>query len=98
MKWRIITIIIVLVVIFLVFRYWNNKPEHNSNQQAEPITLLRPSGQFNKSFAALLQAYYKMTDALVSGNTVLVNDAASELHQKALNINLDELKTDSSGL
>jgi Cu(I)/Ag(I) efflux system membrane fusion protein len=99
MNKRFLVLSLLLVAIFLVFRFCGNKPDEEKapEQKTAPLNVTQNSGLFNESFTKLLQSYYSLKDALVNADTVKANSAANELMKSADSLSIDEIKGDTSG-
>ncbi len=97
---RAITLILVLVAIFVIFKFCNNKPEKNvmPEERQAPLSIGQNSGAFNQSFTALLTSYYSLKDALVASDTVKANAAAASLIKNADSLKVNEIQGDTSGM
>lgn len=92
-----LVLIVVLVAVFLVFRFCNSRPEHVEEQRQAPLSVSQNTGPFNQSFSQLLNAYYTLTDAFVAADTVRINSAARTLRQRADSLRIRDIQGDSTG-
>lgn len=97
MKRRVLTLSVVIIAIFLTFRFCSDKPDAKAGQKPTPLTISENTGPFNQSFTRLLDSYYLLKDAFVASDTIKANDAALNLVQNAESLNVDEIRGDSSG-
>lgn len=97
MNRRVLTLSVLLIGIFLVFRFCRDNKEELVADRVGPLGFSENSGSFNQSFTALLNAYYQVKDALVEADTVRANAASGLLAQTADSLNVDEIKGDSTG-
>lgn len=97
---RAITLILVLVAIFVIFKFCNNKPEKKAvpEEKQAPLSIGQNSGAFNQSFTALLASYYSLKDAFVASDTAKANTAASTLIKNADSLKVSEIQGDTSGM
>lgn len=99
MNRRVLVLPVLLIAIFIIFRYCSTRPEEvkADEQKSAPLSISRNSGSFNESFSRLLQAYYSLKESFINGDTVKANSAAAQLMLNADSLNIDEIKGDSSG-
>lgn len=97
MKKGVLTLSLLLVAIFIIFRFCNTKPDKVMQEKSVPLSISENSGSFNESFSQLLQSYFSLKDAFIESDTVKVNAAAGELMQYADSLHVNEIKGDSSG-
>lgn len=69
----------------------DNKAADAKVEEKPPVSAL--SDAFNSSFDKLLGTYYTLRDALVAGDTVQANTAATSLITAVGDVKLDELKS-----
>jgi hypothetical protein len=62
----------------------------------EPLAASKNSADFNDKFTSLLNSYYSLKDALAASNDTLAVSKAKALTASAGNLNLKEVKADSS--
>ncbi len=62
----------------------------------EPLAQSQNSTDFNDKFTSLLNSYYRLKDAFVASNDTLAASQAKALIASADNLNLQEVKADSS--
>jgi Cu(I)/Ag(I) efflux system membrane fusion protein len=99
MNKRVIVVSVLVIAIFLVFRFCNtNKPEQKADIKPEPLAMAENSGSFNQSFNALLDAYYSLKNAFVEADTEAVNKAAGQLTLHADSLKINEIQGDTSGM
>ena len=65
-------------------------------KKGEPLAASKNSNEFNDKFTSLLNNYYSLKDALASSNDTLAALQAKALVTGADNLNLKEVKADSS--
>lgn len=92
---------LVITMITSVYFTFCSSSDNNSEEKAVPPHLTRDSKNseiFNKSFEKLLNSYYSIKDALVEYDTIKANAASKDLAAHAENLNIQEIKNDSSGV
>lgn len=102
-KSKLIYVVSILLVVILllagVVRYLffgETRSGHNNGPDAVRLTTGKHSEPFNQSIQAVLDAYYKMTEAFVNWDTVAINKNAQDLSKAIDNANLDELQKDTT--
>lgn len=97
---RAFTLILVLGIVFILFKFCNNKPDKQQapEEKQAPLALGTNSDAFNQSFTALLTAYYSLKDALVASDTSRANKAAAGLLASAGALKVNEISGDSTGM
>jgi Cu(I)/Ag(I) efflux system membrane fusion protein len=99
MNKRVVVVSVLVIAIFLVFRFCNtNKPEQKADIKPAPLAMAENSGTFNQSFVALLDADYTHKDAFVQADTEAVNKAAGQLTLNADSLKINEIQGDTSGM
>lgn len=100
MNKRVIIFSLLVVCIFLVFKFCSNKPEQEKvvEQKPAPLNVSKNSGAFNESFSKLLESYYTLKNAFVSADISKVNAAAVELKRNTDSLGIDEIQGDTSGM
>lgn len=74
----------------------SDQPANVEEKKDAPLVQSKNSESFNTAFAALLNSYYQLKDALVATDTTAANTAASALASNADSLKLNELNADSS--
>ena len=99
MNKRVVIFSVLLIAIFLVFRFCSNKPDQEKvvDQKPSPLSVSQNSAPFTQSFANLLQSYYSLKSAFTSGDVAKANSAAAQLALSADSLNINELQGDTSG-
>lgn len=97
MNRRVLTLSVLLIGIFLVFRFCRDNKEDVVADHTTPLGITENSAPFNHSFAALLNAYFRLKDALVKADTVVANSVSALLVQTADSLNVDQIQGDSTG-
>jgi hypothetical protein len=97
MNKRVVLFSVLLVSIFLLFRYCSSGPEEVVEEKPEPLTLSQNSESFNQEFAKLLASYFSLKESFISGDSVKINSAASKLMVDADSLNVTDLHGDTSG-
>lgn len=98
MNKRFLILSVLLIGIFLAFRFCSNKPEQEKVPEQKPAPLSSEvSGSFNESFAKVLQSYYSLKEAFVNSDTVKVNSAATSLSGNSDGLKVEEITGDTSG-
>ena len=100
MNKRVIIVSLLLVSIFLIFKYCSNKPEQPNDveQKPAPLNVSKNSGAFDDSFSKLLESYYALKNAFVNADISKINAAAAQLQQNTDGLNIDEIQGDTSGM
>jgi Cu(I)/Ag(I) efflux system membrane fusion protein len=99
MNKRVLIVSLLVIAIFLIFRFCNtNKPEQKADIKPAPLAIAENSGSFNQSFVALLDSYYTLKDAFVASDTNAVNKAAGQLTLTADSVKINEIQGDTSGM
>jgi hypothetical protein len=94
---KVVLLILVLVVAGLVA--WKLMSKKEAPKVAVPDQALKISkntSTFNTAFAALMNDYYSLKDALVDWDTVKADQAAYALARKADSLPTDQIKGDSN--
>ena len=100
MNLRVILFSLLVICIFLIFRFCSSKPEQENDvdQKPAPLSVSQNSGAFNESFSKLLQSYYSLKNAFTNADISKVNSAAEQLGQHADSLNINEIQGDTSGM
>lgn len=99
MNKRLITFSVLVICLFLIFKFCSNKPEEKVvEQKPAPLSVSKNSGAFNESFSKLLESYYSLKNAFVNGDLSKVNTAAEQLKRSADSLGIDEIHGDTSGM
>lgn len=97
---NIISILVVLVLLLAgIVRYLffgETKSSHHTEAEVERLSAGKHSFALNQSIQAVLDDYYKMTEAFVNWDTAAINRNATSLGLSIENLKLDELKKDTS--
>jgi hypothetical protein len=94
---KLLLIILVLVLAGLVaYKLTSKKETQPEEKKDSPLAINKNSGPFNASFSKMMNDYYMLKDGLVNWDTLIVNKAAKDLQQSTDNLNLKDLKADSS--
>ena len=93
--WLILAVIVLAVIAYFRLSRNNDKVQ---DDKPDPIAISKLSGAFDTSFHNMLQSYYSVRDALVSGDTVRTNTAAGDLKRTADSLAVDQIKGDSTGV
>lgn len=67
----------------------------NNGPDPEPIAVSAHSDVFNKSFEAVLDAYYQMNEGFVNWDTTVISQQSLALKSALDNFQIDELKKDT---
>jgi hypothetical protein len=70
----------------------NTKPE----QRDEPLAISSKSSAFNRSFASVLNSYYRLSDSFVSSDIPMITAAGLNLNVAVDSIRFDQFKADTS--
>lgn len=93
-----ILIILVLVILGIAgWMIWGGKKEAAPENKQQPLTKADNSDAFNSSFGVMLQAYFKLKNALVASDSAQASTAALELATAADSLKVNEIKGDSTG-
>lgn len=100
MSKRVILFSLLVICIFLVFKYCSTKPEQENveEQKPAPLSVSENSGAFNESFSKLLQSYFSLKNAFVKADAAGVNSAATQLGRNADSLGINEIQGDTSGM
>ena len=74
----------------------SNSGNNNSEEKDAPLAVASKTSAFNKSFAEVLNSYYKLTDILASGDSTGISASALKLKTAVGNIRFDQFKADTS--
>jgi hypothetical protein len=96
MKRVILLMIIVALGVFTAYKLLSKKEIKTEEKKQAALIISKNSDAFNESFTRLMNDYYALQQAFVEWDTVKVNEAAGALQQSADNLQLKELKADSS--
>src|SRR5215831_9216342 len=95
-------IIYVVLIAALVCWWVINKNEWfksgDSSEKQQALKISKHSKGFNESLDKSLDKYFKISSAFSKNDTVAANKNANELLSELNHLNLDELKTDTSGI
>jgi hypothetical protein len=97
MKRRALTLSVILLSVFVIFRFCNSKPEEVKNEKETPLSVAENSGPFNQSFNSLLNSYLSLKEALVESDSARANQAALQLRANADSLRVDQIHGDTSG-
>lgn len=98
MKKGVLVILVLVILGIAGWMIWGGKKETPSGEKQKPLTLADNSDSFNSSFGVLLNAYFKVKDALVASDTAKASAAALELATAADSLKVNEIKGDSLGV
>ena len=94
-----ITILCAILLLFVgLIRYYLFPGGSRTDDPASKLKAIHVSKHtetFNQSLENILNAYYKMAEVFANGDTLAINQAASNLKYSLDNFSLDELKTDT---
>lgn len=79
-----------------VFLPGSGSGSHNSDPRPLPIAVSKHSDVFNNSVGAVLDVYYKMTEAFVNWDSITINKHASDLVNALGDVKTEELKNDTA--
>jgi hypothetical protein len=91
----ILGILVLLLAGSLWFFYFRGKKSLPSGPRPVPLTVSKHSEVFNRSADSLLDAYYKMTEGFVNGDTVAINRYAAQLKWSLDSFKIEELEKDT---
>jgi hypothetical protein len=99
MNIRVILFSLLVICIFLIFKFCSSKPEQEVvDQKPAPLSVSQHSSAFNESFSKLLQSYYSLKNAFTNADISKANSAAEQLMQNADSLNINEIQGDTSGM
>jgi hypothetical protein len=98
MKKGVLVILVLVILGIAGWMIWGSKKETTPEQKQQPLKLADNSDAFNNSFGVLLDAYFKVKDALVASDTAKASAAALELATAADSLKVNEIKGDSLGV
>jgi hypothetical protein len=84
------------IIVFLVSCGGTDDKPGDIAKKDEPLSQSKNSVEFNDKFTNFLNSYYHLKDALVLSNDTMANNSANLLQQSGNNLNLKEIKADSS--
>ena len=61
-----------------------------------PLTVSANSSAFNRSFASMMEDYYKLSDAFADGDTAAIREKANKLSISVDSLKLNQLKADTA--
>lgn len=91
-------LILVLVAIGIYWFFFREKKSGAVNEKAAAIVVSQHSAAFNTGIDSLLNAYFKIKDALVIADSAGAKTATRDLIFLADSSKLSELSTDTSGI
>lgn len=100
MKRLVLPLIILAALALITWQFFcksSDKPAKEDEKQ-QPLALKENSGPFNQSYAAMLNAYFGLKDALVAGDTANASAAALTLALTADSLKVNEITGDSTGV
>lgn len=80
------------------FLFFSESKSDNSESPKLSLPVSQHSEAFNKSIASILNSYYKMTEGFVNWDTAVINKSGNELKFSLENLDLEELKKDTTGI
>lgn len=89
-------IVILALAGFTAYKLLSKKETKPAEKVEGPLVISKNSGSFNSSFSGLMNDYYALKNGFVDWDTVAVNKAASDFEKATDNLQLKELKGDSS--
>lgn len=92
----ILGIIILLLAGYLWFFVFHSKKHNSDGPKLAPLTVSKHSDAFNSSMENVLNAYYKMQEGFVRGDTIVINGSAVDLKQALDSLKIDELQKDTA--
>lgn len=98
------SLVMILAVVLLLaglVRYFIVPGGGGSRQKGpdpQPLKVSKHSPAFNNSIDSLLDAYYSMSEAFVSWDSAAVLKHAATVKSVLTNLNIDELKADTTGI
>lgn len=87
---------LVIAVLVLVTACGSTDKSAQETKKDEPLAQSKNSADFNDKFTNLLTNYYRLKDALVSSNDASAASNAKQLSATAEDLNINEVKADSS--
>lgn len=91
----LIGIVVVVVAVYFIFFNKSDNPADEGPKQ-QPLVQGKNSEAFNKPFNEMLQAYYKLHDALVDWDTTKATAGANDVQKLLALVPFDSLKADSA--
>jgi hypothetical protein len=98
---KVLIIIGILVLGFvgtIWFIYFRGGKKGPKGPKPESLAVSKHSETFNQSVKSILDAYYNMSEGFVNWDTLAVNKNATNLKTALDNLNIDELKVDTTGI
>ncbi len=94
---KLVIPIVLLLVGFFIFRALTNEPGKTRPAKPEPISVGKQSAVFMSSFKSLLDSYYHLRDAFVSGNLASVDKMNVMVKTAADSLKIDDIQGDTAG-
>lgn len=98
MKKGVLVILVLVILGIAGWMIWGGSKETRSEEKQKPLKLAENTNAFNSSFGVMLDAYFKLKDALVASDTAKASAAAMELATAADSLKIDEIKADTMGV
>lgn len=98
---KVLAIVGILVLAFagyIWFVYFRGGKKAPKGPKPVSLSVSKHSSAFNQSIQSMLDAYYGMSEAFVNWDTAAVNKSAALLKTALDNLNIDELKVDTTGI
>jgi len=96
MKKFLLFVAILAIVLFGVWRFFLKKEDRPAEPKPVSMLVSKHSEEFNQSMTRMMNAYYRLTEAFVNWDTILVNEQALQLKSELDSLKLDEMKKDSA--
>lgn len=98
---RVLAILGILIVLFagyIWFFYFRGAKKAPKGPDPVPLSVSKHSPAFNESVQSVLNAYYNISEGLVTWDTSVVNKNAYELKTALDNLKVEELRVDTTGI
>ena len=97
MKKVLLPVLVLVVGGLAAYQFILKKDIKPAEEKQKPIAIQENTGAFNQSYAAMLNAYFQVKDALVASDTVKATAAALALATAADSLKVNEIQGDSTG-
>jgi hypothetical protein len=97
---KVFAILGILILLLAGYLWYSFKSGKKRVKGPKPValTVSKHSDAFNQSVQTVLNAYYDLSEALVNWDTAAVTQHATSLQGAIENLQIDELKKDSTGI
>jgi len=96
MKKLLLLIVVLGLAGVVAYKLLDKKESQPAEKKDAPLAINKNSSQFNDSFSKMMNNYYMVRDALINWDTATANQAALNLQKSTDQLDLKELKADST--